>query len=345
MIARQEAMILIVRHGPKRGREPHYNRPHLKAIKRRDPALYRRLRFHETGMPRPSLDGIGAVVFWLGDPLRELYPDCFAEAIAIAEEARARGLNLVNPPEALSNTIKTVQSGLWRAAGIPTPPYTRCDDRDALMAHLETADLPVLIRRDEHHGQRPTRTCQSRADAARLGREWPHFPCSVAPLIDVRQIYRDAGHEDHWATHHHVRRVMIFGATILPQRVFFSPSQIVSHRNNTFKAWQQRSLNRRLLRALPSELKDHLQAEIEYRARGVDAPDLMRKAAETLGLQYLAIDYCGLPDGRVILWEANPYHLLMPLRDSAAWRERRLHDHYPLIYDTLIKFLREQLPD
>ena len=336
-------MILIVRHGPKRGRDPRYNQSHLRAVRRRDPALYRRLRFYETGAPPPSLDGVDAVVFWLGDPLRELYPDCYADAMIIADAARARGLTVINPPEALSNTTKSVQSGLWRAAGIPTPPYTRCEDRDTLRAQLETADLPHLVRRDEKHGQRPTRICRRRAEAAALAEEWPHFPCSIAPLVDVRQMYRDAGHDDIWSRYHHVRRAAVFGSAVLNENILLAESPIVCVATSLHREWEKGPFFRREFGPLSPDLKRCLQAEADFWATEADCRDLMLKAAATLGLQYLAFDYCRLPDDKIILWEANPYFLMAPINKRVLWRKRNFRQHYDVLDRALAGFLRSLL--
>ena len=333
-------VILIVRHGPKRGREPRYNESHLKAVQHRAPSLYRRLRFYETGNPPPSLDGIGAVVFWLGDPLRERYPECFADAVTIADAARARGLILINPPEALSNSIKSVQSGLWRAAGIPTPPYARCEDRDALADYLGAADLPVLVRRDEQHGQRPTRVCRNRTEAASVVKEWTEFPCSIAPFIDVRQMFRDAGLDGISARYHHNKRVLVLGSVLQPERMYFSKSPIVCRSASTYTEWERLPYLRRKLSPHPPSLRDCLQAEVSFREAETEAPELMQKAVDTLGMQYAAIDYCSLPDGRVLLWEANPYFQMASLKKAVLWRERRLREHHAVIQDALADFFR-----
>ena len=114
--------ILIVRHGKGRGRHRKYMRAALNHQRHNRPELFRRLIFHATGKPTPSWDGVGAVVFWLGDPLREWYPACYQEAVRLADEARSRGARVVTPPEALSNSIKSTQARLWAEAGITTPP-------------------------------------------------------------------------------------------------------------------------------------------------------------------------------------------------------------------------------
>ena len=100
---------------------------------------------HETGEPAPALDGVAAVVFLLADSLREHFPACFAEACSIAEEARAGGIRLVNPPEALSNTIKSTQSRIWREHGVPTPALERFETHAELVASLDRLVFPVLL--------------------------------------------------------------------------------------------------------------------------------------------------------------------------------------------------------
>jgi hypothetical protein len=120
----------------------------LDDVRRRRPDVFKRLVFHATGEPASSLEGIGGVVFWLAD------------------EARTRGLALINPPEVLSNSIKSEQAGLWRAAGISTPPVERFDDFAALKSTIERLPFPVLVRGDERHGQSGARVF-SAGDAGR----------------------------------------------------------------------------------------------------------------------------------------------------------------------------------
>ena len=83
------------------------------------------------------------MVFWLGDPLRELYPECHEHACEIEAHARAQDARIVNSPVALSNCIKTVQERLWKQAGIFTPTHTRYCDREQLEALIERATGPV----------------------------------------------------------------------------------------------------------------------------------------------------------------------------------------------------------
>ena len=87
MAAGSEGNILVVIHGAGRGRSVPTGDVFFSRLKVRDPELAARLRFHQTGTPAPGLNGVALVVFWLGDPLRQKYPDCYADASAIAQPA------------------------------------------------------------------------------------------------------------------------------------------------------------------------------------------------------------------------------------------------------------------
>ncbi|MGH9198322.1 MAG: hypothetical protein ACRD1T_21635, partial [Acidimicrobiia bacterium] len=129
-----ENSVLIVRHGEGRGRgaNPNYMHRALDHLQLMRPDLHRRLVFHYTGNPSPSLAGTVAIVFWLKNPLRVGYPACYEEAVRIAEEARKESIPLINPPDALADFNKSRQGRLWRAAGIPTPEVERFETLESL---------------------------------------------------------------------------------------------------------------------------------------------------------------------------------------------------------------------
>ena len=111
--------------------------PILEHIERERPELHRRLQLHQTGEAAPSLGGIGAVIFWLAGPLNN-HPACYEDAVRIANEARARDLTVINPPEALYNLSKTRQAQLWQEAGIRCSPVETFED-------MELSRLPCTV--------------------------------------------------------------------------------------------------------------------------------------------------------------------------------------------------------
>ena len=82
---RSQGELWIVCHGPGRGRL-RGRAQRLVEMSTRDQPWGPRPRIHETGSPPPDVSRARAVVFWMADPLREFYPDCFEEASAIAAQ-------------------------------------------------------------------------------------------------------------------------------------------------------------------------------------------------------------------------------------------------------------------
>ena len=314
--------VLIVRHGEGRGRTLEIL-PLLEAhLDAKRPDLKARIRIHTTGSPRPSLDGVVAILFYLADPLRELYPECFAEAVAIADEAAARGIKILNPPQNLSNSVKSRQAVLWRKAGIP------CADARVLrsVADLEPAmaalGLPMIIRSDEGHVQEGVRVIK-RVKHVDEAKHTLTYPAVALQLIDVRAKWREVAPDHVMARFHHKKRSMIYGDTVINNHIFFSTSPIVGKSTSTFQADTARVKRwLRLAGVQGSRWHDTLAVDYAYFYSPAEAPETMLKAVAALGLHFAAIDYASLPDGSVILWEANPY-IHLPPWDHAVLAEVR----------------------
>ena len=153
----------------------------------------------------------------LADPLEELYPECYEEAHALARWAWDRGFPVINPPEALSNGIKSVQAQLWADSGIPMPPCERFECREELLHILESKESPVLIRGDWEHAQNGMHFCR-RVEEARA----------------IPESYRAAGRRDIWAKLYHKEHVYVFGDILMVNHLFFSDEPIVNRGKSTF---------------------------------------------------------------------------------------------------------------
>lgn len=279
------------------------------------PAVHARLRVHETGAAVPALDEITAVVFWLADPLREHFPECFQEASAIATEARSRGIPIANPPDALSNTVKSMQARLWNEAGIPTPEQLRFESRDDLLGLLDQVRYPVIVRSDDEHAQRGMRLCASPAAVESAVDPGFRFPGALSPIVDARTDYRASAEGTVWGRYHHKKRALVLGQRVVPLELFFSRSPIVASETCTFHRYAGR---RRLPDALASLLpweRRCIEADRAYAAEGPVPEDLLRHAIAALGLDLAAVDYADLVDGSSVLWEANP-HFRLPRVES-----------------------------
>jgi hypothetical protein len=298
--------------------------------------VYRCLVFHATGEPAPNLDGIGSVVFWLADPLQEWYPACYDEAVGLTEKARARGARVINPPETLSNSIKSVQAHLWRAAGIPTTPVERFEDFTALTSAIEQLAFPILVRGDECHAQHGA-CIVTNADAliSACAERMP-WPCAVSPLVDVRQGYR--GDRPEYARYFHKKRLIVANGAIRTKHIFFSSHPIVSAETCIFAqhtSWCEMGFSASIS---PLELRC-IEQDIAYWRQGEEQRDVMLRACSALGFDIAAIDYSNLGDGSPILWEANPYFQLPTLREMMLPLHRKPIERIASYHDAIGDFL------
>ena len=338
-----QGSILLVRHGPGRGRIPDYLSQVIDAIESADPELARAIRHYRTGEPEPSLDDIRGVVFWLADPLREWYPECYADGVRIANAARSRGIRIVNGPEALSNSIKSVQEQRWNAAGIPTPRQTRFESRLELEALLGQARFPVLLRGDETHSQEGMRLLQSAECLQQIPDTELRLPGSLAEFVDTREGWRRTAPGTPWARLFHKKRIYVMGEVVRTVHVFFSEDPIVSMSVSTFRC-QQRPLQQplRYMRLLGLH-GACLRADYDYWAQETEHADLMIRAARALDLEFVAIDYSDRAEDGPILWEANPYFNLPRWDRNVLARQRRLEERHPGLHAAFVSFLRGML--
>jgi hypothetical protein len=333
--------ILFVCHGPGRGRHPGYTQPITDYLNHEVPGLEAKVRIHETGSAPPRLHDVAAVVFWLADPLKELYPGCYAEATEIAASARGRGLRLVNPPESLSNSIKSVQSRLWLKTGIPTPPCRTFQDHDELRAILAESEPPCIVRPDHIHAHVGMHYLRDAVEVRALRVEDVVCPGIVVPFVDTRSSYEESMPGTLWARFYHKKRAMIFGHIVKPNHVFFSNGPIVALSESTYARYATRghwyaalAWLRRWDRACVATDNAFWQGEPEQ-------PDLMRHAARALGLDIMAIDYSTFADQSIIIWEANPYFYLPKWTLGVMPLQRRLRERIRGFYDALGAYLLE----
>lgn len=317
--------VLLVRHGKGRGRLYKYNQEFVHWLEDRRPALRKRLRCHFTGEPGPCLEGVAAVVFWTGDPLRELYPEEYRECEHIAGRARERGVRIVNPPESLSATHKSRVGRIWREAGLPTPPCRRFEDRPSFERAVRETDFPALVRGDDCHSQEGLRLFDAPEEALAAPHGSLPWPGVLTPFVDTREGWRRERPDALPARFFHKKRVLVYGDRVLGRNYYLSPEPIVGHpKHSLFGPAHQRSWLMGLLLGPPPLVRDALEAERAWIEAGPEAPDLFRRAVHALGLGFAAVDYATPAPGRVVLWEINPYPYLPPAHRSTLAGPRGL---------------------
>lgn len=335
--------LLIVCHGRGRGRDAGFIGNVLDDVAQHAPALRKAIRVHPTGRrDPPDLSEVGTILFWLADPLREMYPDCFAEAAEIARRARDGGVRLANPPEALSNSIKSVQAALWSAAGISTPRHCRFQTRAELDEQAAGLSYPVLLKADMLHSQARMRFCRSADEIRSLPADALAMPGSAASFVDTREGYRTTRPKTIWAHFFHKKRVIVLGDILHPRHTIFSQHPIVGLKNSTIMR-HGGAASRPLL---PGDAVAHacIDADNAFWTGAPEKPELMRAACRALGIDTAAIDYSTFADGSVVLWEANPYFYLFARGDYILPKERRFEERHQAFIGAFRRFL-ENLVD
>lgn len=324
MVTGSQGNILVVVHGPGRGRDVPTGPAFMARLRRHAPDLAARIVTHETGNLAPSFAGIGLVVFWLGDPLRQKYPACYAEAEAMAQVAARRGIPVLNHPDGLSNTTKALQSDIWLKAGIPCAPVRCVSDAVELFAACAEFDSPCFLRGNDTHAERSIRTLSTPAQIDAAARSLAG-PAAVVRIHDVRAEYRAAGTPGSslYSRFHHKARAFVCCGDVKASHLFFSRQTAVGLSNSLFS--RESGPIRSLARAagFRRQLFDDLVSEdIAYFHSSLPYKDVLVNAVTALGLDIAAVDYSIRPDGTPILWEANPYFCLPPGSESILSEER-----------------------
>lgn len=332
--------VLVVRHGPGRGRIPSYMEGALAALRKRAGAEDR-VALHHTGDGEPSLDGVRTVVFWLADPLKEWYPACYAEATEIAKRAHDLGIRTVNSPDSFSNTIKSRQSRLWLDAGFDTPLWIRFQDVDGLHAAIEEIGFPAVIRSDEAHSRMGLSLITSEKSLAALDVQRVMLPGCMSHLLDLRHGKRKVGSDPVYSRLHHKKRLYVLDPHVRTEHLFFSKSPFVSASSCTFAPFKRVPEALHWLHGLRSRDRAIVREDISYWERREEHSDLMLRAARTLGLGYAAIDYSERADGSVVLWEANPHPSLPPYEGIRLPRQRRARERIESYYRAIGDFLMD----
>lgn len=320
--------VLIVAHGPGRGAKRTFLPWLLDEIATR-PALRGLVQVHGTGTTPPALDGFAAIVFMLIEPIAQ-HPECEAEALALSAAARRQGIRVVNPPEALNNTIKSRQAEIWRKAGLPCAAAEPAADAAALREVLERVPYPIILRFDAGHVQQGMFVCPDQASALRFVSK-VRFPAVVLQFVNTRPSWRRHQPDSVMARYFHKKRSMVFPGEVLNNHVYFSSIPVVGNRTCTFAAAERGE-------PVP-DLEEMLEADIRYSFAPPERPKLMQAAVRALGLDVAAIDYSIFADGSVVLWEANASFALPYWSNGVLAEQRRLEERVPRYVHAMIRYL------
>lgn len=209
--------------------------------------------------------------------------------MTLQTECQHRGLGVINDLSQLRNTSKSLGAQLMRAPGLRTPQHVSITDPTSFRNDYAGLEFPLLIRDDRGHGQAAI-LVKTPDDLAAVDFSQFNSPIAVE-FIDTRS-------EDDGLFRKY--RYVAAGEIGVPRHLIANDS------------WEVRP-QRRLMNA---KLRDE---ELEY----VNAPDpnhaVLQTARRALGLDVVGFDYSYDRQGRIVVWEANPFlNLNYPAQAKAS---------------------------
>ncbi|HEX7125645.1 MAG TPA: hypothetical protein VF406_07660 [Thermodesulfobacteriota bacterium] len=265
--------ILVVRHAARYKRI--YNSHFLAWVRARVPAAaplfeLRRLPCRVGDWRRYAL-----FLPWLQDPLNRFDPRLYRYAREMERRCEALGIPVVNPVDALSRSVKSVASEIMRAAGVRTPRMVPIADVEVFRKTLGGLAPPVIVREDDRH-RGASFLVERPADLDRVPFERLSAPVAVE-FVDVRSpdgLYR-------------AYRYLAIGDRGFPCFLAVSPS------------WEARGEDE------PTDTA--VEEELAFLNGDDPNHDALQHARRALGFDIVAFDYSYDAEGRLVVWEANPF--------------------------------------
>lgn len=248
------------------------------------------LPFTLTGDASPSL-----LIPWLRDPVEAWSKENYEQAMALTSACDARRIPVINRVDRLANATKSRGAALMASPGVRVPKTAPIESVEAFRDTLCGIPLPLIVREDWGHQHAMLRA--DTLDAARaLPIEKFERPIAVE-LIDTRDP-RDGLYRKY--------RYMAIGDVGVTSHLQISRDWI------TRGAARVGDLNAR-------------HEEQDYIGRPDPNHELLQAARRALGLDYIAFDYALDREGKVVVWEGNPYPYLHFSTKSLVYRNAAMH--------------------
>lgn len=253
-----------------------------------------------------------AVAFYHHDPLQTLYPAVYAYAKHIEAICHEAGIPFINTPDALSNTVKSVQLNLLRQGGFQVAkayPFTEIHE----LANIPAHEYPIFIRIEAGHDSQG---------------EFVQGPFnSYEELIKAFVPYNLDYHS------HHQGMVAIQFIETAKLNGLYSKYRCFVTKQGAVKAYAYYSNHWYIHHNI--SIKNEVTATLNHTYASTPFTDeeikLFLRANETLGLDFCAYDYAKKTDGSIVLWEGNPHPGLSVMSEAEPIRTRfmnLLSDYY-----------------
>jgi hypothetical protein len=216
---------------------------------------------------------------WLQDPVQQWSMRAYNQACRISRQCDALNIPVINRVENLVNASKSNGASIIGSTGIRTPRIVKITDFENFKKDLGGLELPFIIRDDwGHQGTMLLIENLRQLDNISL-KEFSH-PVAIE-FINTQSndgLYRKY-------------RFVVAGDIGIPLSM------------HVRKIWEVRGSQSEKSEALFNE-------EINYLSQPDPNHDALLKACQVLKLDFVAFDYSYDQDGKLTVWEANPYPYL-----------------------------------
>lgn len=226
---------------------------------------------HQPWQPRPDLEAFDIVLSW---PYGLRHNAFLRHGRQFEDDCRRRGVQVVNSL-ATFRLRHSHYLSRFRSAGIPCAEFQRFTHPDEI-----TLPFPLVLRTDGIHRGRNMFLVRDRDDVRRAidaGR------CSEFPPLDLAIRFIDVRWADGYCRK---RRSYVIGDRVLPRQQALSRGWIVN------------------LGAAES-LAQAEKEDRHFLAAGEENAELVRRAAQAVDAELIALDYSQCPDGSYVFWEGN----------------------------------------
>ncbi len=302
---RYSKRILVVRQSD---HQSTYNNYFLYWVSQNVPEARPLFELHDLPCEINDWERYGLFLPWLQDPLKERFPHIYQYAKPIAEKCQQYNIPVVNPIDNLSNSIKSLAAEkIGSIEGIRTAKTIPITDIETFKQTLGGLSTPFFIREDWVHGCKIF-FIQNLDDLNNVPLEKFIAPIAVE-FLDVKNedgLYRKY-------------RYFAMGDEGIPGPLMIS------------KSWEVRDNDDRVIN------ESIIAEEIAYFSGEDPNHHLLQQARKALGFDFMAFDYSYDTDGKLIVWEPNPFPVIWGSHDGEPEKKYQLPS-IDRIYTALLKY-------
>lgn len=244
---------------------------------------------------------------WLQDPLKERFLDVYEQAKQIEFKCQEYNIPIINPVDKLSNSIKSIAAKTIRSVGIRTAKTIPITDLEQFKKTLGGLSTPFFIREDYVHGSK-TFFIHHPNDLHNIPFETFINPIAVE-FIDTKSL--DGLYRKY--------RYFAMGDEGIPGSLMVSTS------------WEVRDNKNRITN------ESIIAEEITYFSGNDPNHHILQKARKALEFDFMAFDYSYDSEGRLIVWEPNPFAVIWGSTDGHPSKKYQLPSK-DRIYTGLLHF-------